>query len=114
MKKIDKKILKELNSFEVSELQRVMEAVEAQEYYYSGYKHLCGGYADTEITDILIGDDYDEENDVEYDLIEFALESGVQNEDGYSCHGSSHTIPRRIINDTKMSMKEKLQTIKEA
>lgn len=112
MKPIDASILKSLNSFEVSELTRIMEAIEKQEYYACGGRHLCGAYADTEISDLLIGEDYDEETDKEYDLIEFWIETGVQDESHTSSDTSYHHISRRVVGDSKMSLKEKLQTIK--
>ena len=114
MKKIDKGILKHFNKDELAELTRLMEAVESHEYYYSGYKWLSGGWADSEITDILIGDDYDEKNDIEYDFIEFELESGVQNEGGCTVNTSRHKISKRILNDTKLSLVQKMEAIQEA
>ena len=111
---IDKKIWTSLNSFEISELEKLLEAVEMQEYYTSGYKHLCGGYASAEITDILFDEDEDEETGEDVDLIEFRVESGVQEGGHTETWSSNHYISRKVINDKALSIKEKLEHIKDA
>jgi hypothetical protein len=114
MKKIDKVILTELDSFVLTELQRVLEAVEAQVYYQEGYKHICGGFSDTEVVDVLLGEDCDEETDEEHDLIEFNVMSGCNDESGTTTHTTGHYISTKILKDKSLSLKEKLQAIKEA
>ena len=111
--KIDKDVLKELDSFEVSELQRVLEAVETQEYYYSGYKNLNGGYASAEAYHIEDCGYYDEEKEEEFDSIELELESGVQDIGRTSCTKVCLKMPRPVLGDKVMSLKEKLATVED-
>jgi len=114
MHDIDKDILKELNSFEVCELTKFLETVELHEYYASGYKNINGGFASTEVTDIV--GDYDEETEDDVDLVIFRLESGVQDMgDGHASSDSSlYRISREVINNKEMSIKEKMAKIEGA
>ena len=114
MKNIDKKILKAMNSFEVCELTRLLEAVEMQEYYISGLKYISGGFVNTEVCDLLIGEDYDEETEEEHDIIQFWIISGVENDEGSSADNSRHSISKRILNDNSLSLREKLLKIERA
>ena len=115
MKTIDPEILKGLTPYEITELTKVMEAVEIQDYYASGLKYVSGGYVDTEIEDILYGEDYWEgETDEEFDLIQFWIILGEDDETCSRTETSHHVIPRRIINDKEMSIEDKIKTIKEA
>jgi len=110
---IDKCFNKSLTKDEVTELTKFLEAVELKEYYASGYKNINGGYAEVEVTDII--GDYEETGDIEFDMIEFRLESGVQDMGS----GSSSTdsclcrISMLVINDTNLSIQEKMAKIEE-
>jgi hypothetical protein len=109
---IHTEVMKRLNSFECSELQRILETVEDQEYYSSGLKNLNGGYASATAYDIET-DSLDDETEV--DVIQIELESGVQDMgDGHSsCDKTSLLLRRPILSNTKMGLKEKLNEIEE-
>ena len=113
--KISKDIQKELNSFELSELTKILEAVAQQEYYASGMKNISGGYAEIEDIDIDYGAKYIEEIDDEVDVFTFCLKSGEQ--DMGSGHSNSYStrlqIGRNVVGDQKMSLKDKLKTIED-
>lgn len=108
---INEVIRKELTTFELTELQRIMEAVERHSYLTSGYKHLCGGYAEVEVFEIDKDGDWDEETDADIDLIEYQIETGICEEGGQTLHKSCHTISRKLVGDTKMTLEEKLKVI---
>jgi hypothetical protein len=110
---IPKEIKVELNSFELSELQRILEAAETQEYYYSGYKNLCGSYASAEAYELDEDGGIHEDTQEPVDMLEFELISGVDGEGHSTQNKSCHKISRAVIGDHDMSLKEKLQAIAE-
>jgi len=95
--KVDKKVLKELNSFENSELTRVLDGLEDRELYASGLHRLSGGYASCLAFDIA----------KEADIIEIELESGLcgANASSDKVYGM---IPISIIGNKILTLKEKL------
>jgi len=111
--KITKNVMKELNSFEISELTRILEAMEMREYYCSGHKNICGGYEIAEAFDIIEDGHYDTASDKDYDAIEIELESGEQ--DGGRTHSTKvcYRISRHIVGDKNMALADKLKTIEE-
>jgi len=110
---INEDVKKELTPFEIAQLTLIMEAIELHAYRYSGYKHLCGGYAEVEVYDIDEDGDWDEETDQDIDLIEYQIETGVCEEDSQTSHKSCQTISRKLVGDTKMTLEEKLKAIEE-
>jgi len=111
---IDKEVIKELNSFEVSELTRILEALQEQEYYVSGYKNLCGGYATAEAYNVDPDGCYDTEKAEDVDAIEIELESGLQDGNVTQSTKVCLKIPRNVVADPKMTLKEKLQKVEDA
>lgn len=110
---IAKKVLKELNSFETSELQRVLEGMEMQEYYVSGHSGICGGFELAEAYGIEADEFYDENDDFE-DAIEIELESGENDGSRTSSTKVCYKIPRSVLDDKEMCLKDKLGKIEEA
>ena len=113
MVKIDKDIAKSLTKYEVRQLECILNALENDEYYGTGLSHINGAYASAEVTDLLLSDDYDDDDDVEYDVVEISLESGEQDMgDGRStCNGSTCYISRRYLGDEKMTLEEKMRKV---
>ena len=107
-------VMKRLNSFEMSELQRILEAVEYQELYMTGLSKICGGYATAEAYDIILEDDWDDDTGEEVDIIELQVESGEQMGSRTTCEKSCHRLVRTVLANKKMTLKEKLQKIQEA
>ena len=112
MVKIDKDIAKSLTKYEVRQLECILNALENEEYYGTGLSHINGAYASAEVTDLLIDED-NEDDDVEYDVVEISLESGEQDMgDGRStCNGSTLYLSRRYLGDEKMTMEEKMRKV---
>ena len=102
---IDKNIKKELNSFELSELERLLRAIEDQEYYQSGLSKICGGFSNTKAIDIDLEDD----GDGEFIIIESTL--GEVGQDYSNSNTANYKVYRSVLNDHKMSLKDKLKTI---
>jgi hypothetical protein len=105
-------VMKRLNSFECSELQRILETASDREYYCCGLRNLNGGYASATAIDIAT-DSLDDET--EADVIEIELESGVQDMgDGYSsCHKSRFLLRRPVLTDQSKTVKDKLNELEE-
>ena len=95
--KIDKKVLKDLNSFEISELTRVLNGLEDRELYASGLHRLSGGYASCLAFDIA----------KEADIIEIELESGICG-DRASSDKMYGTISISVLGNKILTLKEKL------
>lgn len=107
--KIDDVVRKELNSFELSELTRVLETLEQYELYSTGLNRINGGYADAKAYDI--NEPY--END-EGDLdINIELESGEAEVGRRTSTKIEYTISRKILGDHNLNIKQKLHAIKE-
>ena len=104
---IDTAVMKRLNSFENSELQRILETVETQVLYRSGLSKISGGYATAEAYDIM-------EDEDDTDLIEIEVESG-ENGCGYTdCLKTSHRLDRKVLGNQEMTLQEKVKAIEEA
>ena len=110
--RIDKKVRKELNSFETSELERVLEALEWHEYCASGMRKINGGYASATAYDI--DSDYDDDTDEDFDKILIELEAGEQNMgDGRSsCSKIICQIDKRILKFQDMELSKKVNAVK--
>ena len=103
---IDTAVMKRLNSFELSELQRLLETVEDGVLYKSGLSKISGGYAKAEACDIIEDDGID--------LIVIEVESGEQG-DGYTdLLKTSHKLNREVLGNKETTLREKVQTIEEA
>ena len=111
MANIVDEVRKELNSFESSELERILQAVESQELYYSGLHNISGGYATAEAYDIEEIDDYEEETEEWVEVIHLEITSGEAGVGYNSSFQTTGTIPRKIVGDLKMPLKEKLKQI---
>lgn len=113
--KIQEKVTNVLNEYETSELQRILEAMERQEYYLSGYKNINGGYASAEAFNVELDGYYDEETDEETDAVEIELESGIQDMgSGESeCNRITYVMGRNILANKDMSLEDKLKKIEE-
>jgi hypothetical protein len=103
-----------LLSFELSELERLLEAIADQVYYQSGYNNICGGYAYAEAYGINDGEDYDEDADDWTDTIEIEVESGESDGSTTHCTKTCHRITRKVLGDKKMTLREKLGKVEEA
>lgn len=111
---IETVVMKRLNSYENSELQRILEAVEYQALYQSGLSKISGGYSTAEAYDIIEEDDYDEETDTDYDFIEIEVETGEQGCGYTESLKTCHKLSRKHIGNKKMTLREKIQAIEEA
>lgn len=107
-------VMKRLNSFENSELQRVLEAIEYECLYRSGLSKICGGYSNAEAYDIEEGEDYDEDNDKWIDIILLEVDTGECGEGYTDSFKTRHRLSRKVIGDQAMTLKEKLRSITEA
>jgi len=108
--KIADEIRKALNSFETSELIRLLEALEYQRLCVSG----CFGVeATAEAYDIVESDDFDEDKDEWIDLIEIEVEVSEQTENSTTSIKSCYKVSRDILSDHKMSIRDKLAEVQE-
>ena len=101
---MDKDLLKEFNSHELSELERFLDALARQEEYASGMHFISGGYAYAMVDDI----DW-EAGDEDEDLLLGIVEWGEQDMgSGYSqCSRVRFQLSRNVLLE-KITMREKL------
>jgi len=94
------------NSYELSELERILEAMASAELYTSGMGGINGGYADAELYDI------DEEED-EYAILMIEVESGEQDMgQGWSKSTKQVcTLDRRVLK-MDLTLREKIEKVK--
>ena len=92
----------EITIDELKKLKELLEAFQAQEYIFSGYKSINGGYANAEA------------GTIDEDAIEIYLEVGVQNMgDGTSERtNSTYYISREAVR-SDISVDEKLKLVRD-
>jgi hypothetical protein len=105
MSEITKNVRKVLDSFETSELERVLKTVEDAEYYRSGLKMISGGFATA--TAYELDEDYDDELGMEVDVILIKIEAGVAGES----KGESIVALPKIVLSKNMTLREKIESI---
>jgi len=90
-----------LNSFEMSELERVLETVESYVLHSSGLHSINGGYVNANAYDVQQGE------------VILEIEEGEQNMgDGCSkCNKSRASISREVLDDKQLSKKDKLEKV---
>jgi len=108
--KIDKYVMAELKSYELSQLQHILETLEQYELYASGLHRISGGYAKAEAYDTDDGEDH-EDNIVE--VICISLESGEAEVGHTSSSKTFYTLARKFLGDRHLTIKQKLHAIKE-
>lgn len=111
--KIEKTVLQHLDSFEVSQLERLLETIEANQLYLSGMDKFTGGYANAEAYELIEGDDYDEATDQDVDVIEIEIEVGENTGSFTKCTKSCYRITRNILTNPSLSVGDMLQKVKE-
>jgi len=103
MANIATEVKEELFSYEISELERILEAVESYEMYSTGLNKINGGYANAEAE--YINDDKNGE------IIWIKIESGEREFGNSNIYKSNCFIPRNILGDKKLTLKDKLEQI---
>ena len=101
MSKVTKSVLKVINSFQNSELERLLETIEDNLLYVNALHSINGGYSSAEAYDI-------DEDEI---LIE--AEYGEQNM-GDGCSYSNTracSISLKVLSDKNLSLKEKLSNV---
>jgi hypothetical protein len=111
---ITKDIRKELYSFELSELERLLEAIEEHEYYASGLSNLSGTYVNATAEELEEGEDYDDDKEAWVDSLVIGIESGENDETCIRSLKTRHRISRKYLGNKTMSLKEKLSKVEEA
>ena len=109
---IDVEVMKRLNSYETSQLIRVLEGLEDKELMLTGLKFHDSGYAEAKATDIILNDDIDEDTGKETDVIELTLEAGTMDECGTDCKRVTGTINRCVLGKQNPSLKDMLESIR--
>jgi hypothetical protein len=111
MAEIKQEVKKELNSFELSELTRVLEGIEAYLLYCSGLSKICGGFSNAEAYEIEDSDDYDDDTDEWIDYVLIEVETGEFGEGFTSSTKVTNRISKKILGDKNLSLKEKLDKV---
>ena len=103
---MDADLVKLFNSYELSELERILEAMASAELYHSGMGGINGGYADAELYDI------DEEED-EYAILMIEVESGEQDMgQGWSKSTRQVCTLDRAVLKMDLTLREKIEKVK--
>jgi len=111
--KVAKKLIKVLDSFEVSELHRILEAMEMQEYYISGHKNMCGGFELATAKGIVKDGYINSDTDEEFDAITIEMESGDNDGSRMTSEKVIYHMPCHVLGNRGMCLKDKLQTVEE-
>ena len=109
---MDADLVKLFDSYELSELERILEAMASAELYHSGMGGINGGYADAELYDIDYDGDSDENGD-DFDLLMIEVESGEQDM-GQGWSKSTRqvcTLDRRVLK-MDLTLREKIEKVK--
>ena len=111
---ITKEVRAELNSYETSELERYLEALEFHILYKYGLDRMSGGYAIAKACNILKGEEYDQATNSWVDLIEIEVEAGEQTDNCTDCRKTCHKIIKTDLMNKDLGMRDKISLLQEA